>query len=213
MWLTPESNWKQRYAGWPAMKKLDYMDELMKSLAGKPPLHNPPFKVAEYHFLNLKLKTYYARKRKAYADSFLDFYDKDLRNLFSAPAGTEGAEKASIWLRRRRRSIVKAVSRWSSEHKFRIDQLLKKITARCDALGLRTSAPRDDARRGGHLCVHEPAARELTGRLFADCRVLADYRDPDVIRLGCSPLTTRFADVARATVAIAELRSGGVGIV
>jgi kynureninase len=43
--------------------------------------------------------------------------------------------------------------------------------------------------------------------LFSERKVLADYRDPDVIRLGCSPLTTRFTDVARATVAIAELRS------
>jgi kynureninase len=77
----------------------------------------------------------------------------------------------------------------------------------CDALGLRTSAPRDDTRRGGHICVHEPCARELTRRLFTERRVLADYRDPDVIRLGCSPLTTRFADVARATIAIAELSS------
>ena len=76
----------------------------------------------------------------------------------------------------------------------------------CDALGLRTSAPRDDARRGGHICVHEPGARELTRRLFEECKVLADYRDPDVIRLGCSPLTTQFADVARATIAIAQLR-------
>ncbi len=32
----------------------------------------------------------------------------------------------------------------------------------CDALGLRTSTPRDDARRGGHICVHEPDARALT---------------------------------------------------
>ena len=76
----------------------------------------------------------------------------------------------------------------------------------CDALGLRTSAARDDDRRGGHICVHEPGARELTRRLFAEHRVLADYRDPDVIRLGCSPLTTRFADVARAAIAIAQLR-------
>jgi kynureninase len=77
----------------------------------------------------------------------------------------------------------------------------------CDLLGLRTSAPREDRRRGGHLCVHEPQARELTQRLFTERKVLADYRDPDVIRLGCSPLTTRFEDVARATIAIAELRS------
>ena len=75
----------------------------------------------------------------------------------------------------------------------------------CDALGLRTSAPRDDARRGGHLCVHDRAARELTPRLFSEHGVLADYRDPDVIRLGCSPLTTRFTDIARATIAIAAL--------
>jgi kynureninase len=77
----------------------------------------------------------------------------------------------------------------------------------CDALGLRTSAPRDDARRGGHICVHEPAARELTRRLFEDCKVLADFRQPDVIRLGCSPLTTRFSDIARATIGIARLRA------
>ena len=77
----------------------------------------------------------------------------------------------------------------------------------CDELGLRTSAPRDDGRRGGHICVHEPGARELTKRLFAERKVLADYRDPGVIRLGCSPLTTRFADVANATIAIAELKN------
>ena len=80
----------------------------------------------------------------------------------------------------------------------------------CDALGLRTSTPRDDDRRGGHICVHELEARTLTRRLFTERRVLADYRDPDVIRLGCSPLTTRFTDLARATIAIAELRTHGV---
>ena len=76
----------------------------------------------------------------------------------------------------------------------------------CDELGLRTSTPRDDARRGGHLCVHEPDAEALTRRLVDERNVLADFREPDVVRLGCSPLTTRFTDVARATLAIAALR-------
>ena len=75
----------------------------------------------------------------------------------------------------------------------------------CDALGLATSTPRDDQRRGGHLCVNHPDARRLVPLLDADHKVLADFREPDVIRLGCSPLTTRFSDVARAAVAIAEL--------
>jgi kynureninase len=75
----------------------------------------------------------------------------------------------------------------------------------CDALGLATSTPRDDQRRGGHLCVNHPDARRLVPLLDADHKVLADFREPDVIRLGCSPLTTRFSDIARAAVAVAEL--------
>ncbi len=75
----------------------------------------------------------------------------------------------------------------------------------CDALGLATTTPRDDHRRGGHLCINHPDAREVTTRLDTEHGVLADFREPDVIRLGCSPLTTRFTDVARATLAVAEL--------
>jgi kynureninase len=76
----------------------------------------------------------------------------------------------------------------------------------CDELALRTSTPRDDDRRGGHLCVHEPEAESLVERLAVERNVLADFRNPDVVRLGCSPLTTRFSDVARAALAVAELR-------
>ncbi len=38
VWLTPRSNWRKRYAGWPALKKLEYVDELMAEIAGKKPL-------------------------------------------------------------------------------------------------------------------------------------------------------------------------------
>ena len=30
VWLRPRSNWRTRYAGWPALKKLEYVDELME---------------------------------------------------------------------------------------------------------------------------------------------------------------------------------------
>jgi kynureninase len=64
----------------------------------------------------------------------------------------------------------------------------------CDELDLRTSTPRDPARRGGHIAVHHPNAEHLVAKL-ADHRVITDYRDPDIIRIGCSPLTTRYTDV------------------
>ena len=75
----------------------------------------------------------------------------------------------------------------------------------CDELGLSSATPRDDARRGGHVCVNHPDAKRITRSLAEERQVLADFREPDVIRLGLSPLTTLFADVARATVAVAEI--------
>ena len=35
VWLTPGSNWRERYAGWPALRKLEYVDELMRGIAGQ----------------------------------------------------------------------------------------------------------------------------------------------------------------------------------
>jgi kynureninase len=61
-------------------------------------------------------------------------------------------------------------------------------------LGCSVGSPREAARRGSHVALVHPDARTLTQRLIAD-GVIPDFRTPDVIRLGLSPLTTRFTDV------------------
>jgi hypothetical protein len=132
VWLTPEFDWRNNYAGWPALRKMEYVDELMRSLAGRPPVHTPEYRVADYDCLNVKLKTYYARKRKLNEDTYPDFYDADLRQLFGAPAGI----KAGAYLRRRRRRLLNAVCQWTNEKKFSVNQLLARLTSRCDELGL-----------------------------------------------------------------------------
>ena len=135
VWLTPGLDWRKRYTGWIALQKLEYVDELMRSLAGKPPVRMPPYRVADYDCLNLKLKTYYARKRKLYEDTYPDFYDADLRELFAAPAGP-GRIKASSYLNRRRRRLLNSVCQWTNEKKFRVNELLARLIKRCDQLGL-----------------------------------------------------------------------------
>src|SRR5213082_528959 len=138
VWLTPGFDWRARYHGWKALQKLEYVDELMRSLAGQPPVHTLHYRVADYDCLNVKLKTYYARKRKLNEDAYPDFYDADLRQLFAAPAGI----KASAYLRRRRRRLLNAVFQWTNEKKFPVNELLARLTHRCDELGLRV--PNDD---------------------------------------------------------------------
>jgi len=64
-----------------------------------------------------------------------------------------------------------------------------------DDLGLRSSTPRDAHRRGCHVAVHHADAANLVDRLTREHKVIADVRPPDIVRLGLSPLTTRFTDV------------------
>jgi kynureninase len=61
-------------------------------------------------------------------------------------------------------------------------------------LGCSLGSPRAARRRGSHVALVHPEARTLAQRLIDD-GVVVDFRTPDVIRLGLSPLTTRFVDV------------------
>ena len=61
-------------------------------------------------------------------------------------------------------------------------------------LGIRMGSPRNSARRGAHVALVHPQARRLC-RLLIEHEVIVDYRPPDTIRLGLSPLTTSFTEV------------------
>ena len=74
----------------------------------------------------------------------------------------------------------------------------------CDQLGLTTCTPRDPARRGGHVSVVHPDARARAAQLVEHA-VIPDFREPDIVRLGMSPLTTRFADVFDGLTTLARL--------
>jgi kynureninase len=71
-------------------------------------------------------------------------------------------------------------------------------------LGCSLGSPRDPARRGAHISIRHPDARRLTRELIAR-KVLPDFRAPDSIRIGLSPLTTSFEDVHRGLSALRAL--------
>lgn len=72
------------------------------------------------------------------------------------------------------------------------------------SLGLRTTTARPPGSSGGHVSVIHPDAVELQHRL-AGRRIIVDKRDPDVLRLGLSPLTTRYVDVHTALTTLRDL--------
>ncbi len=71
-------------------------------------------------------------------------------------------------------------------------------------LGCTLGSPRDPTRRGNHISIHHPDARRLTAQLI-ERAVIPDFRAPDSIRIGLSPLTTSFQEVRRGLEALRAL--------
>ena len=70
-------------------------------------------------------------------------------------------------------------------------------------LGVRVATPRDPDRRGSHVTVTHPRFRDVVGRLW-ERDVLPDFRSPDGLRIGLSPLSTSFEETHRGVAAIAD---------
>jgi kynureninase len=75
-----------------------------------------------------------------------------------------------------------------------------------DQFGLDTVTPREADRRGGHVAIRRADARALHAAL-AERKVVIDRRDPDILRFGMSPLTTRYVDVFDAFDTLSRLVS------
>jgi kynureninase len=74
--------------------------------------------------------------------------------------------------------------------------------------GVKLATPRDPELRGSHITVDHPAFREVTAALW-EKDVIPDFRAPQGIRIGLSPLSTDFAEVHRGMDAIRALLPAG----
>jgi kynureninase len=74
------------------------------------------------------------------------------------------------------------------------DLLIRLVDERCAGQGLEVASPRDAARRGSQVSLRHPRAGEVA-RLLAARGVVTDFRPPDLVRVGLTPLYTRYVDL------------------
>jgi hypothetical protein len=146
VWLDPQSRWRERYAGWPALRKLEYMDELMTELAGMSPAVKTKEEVDPLSELQQTLRDHYDQKRRHYGLTHPHFYDADLRRLFSAEARHARNLPAAAFLMRIRRDVRRQVADWTGEYQYTIDQVLQRMIDRCRALKLRLAGSERQAK-------------------------------------------------------------------
>jgi hypothetical protein len=137
VWLSSREAWRKRYRGWPALRKLECVDELMGEVAESRPEVTSRARPHSLRQLRHTLAEHYAQRRSAFDMKFPATYDRDLARLFSSNPRHRHREAASAFIRRNRRELRELVSRWTGEYQFTLDAVLSDMIGRCRELNLR----------------------------------------------------------------------------
>jgi hypothetical protein len=136
VWLTPRSGWRKRYADWPALAKLEYVDRLMGELPGMRRRRRERERPEAIGGLPTTLGEYYAHKRARYLRDRSKAFDQDLRRLFQRREPNDERQRADRFLRAVAPRLRRAVARWTGEFQYTVDRVLREVIARARTLDL-----------------------------------------------------------------------------
>ena len=147
VWLDPETDWRRDYEGWPARRKLAYMDRLMREVRGLRPSVRSKRTVQPISSLRRTLRQHYEERRTHHGVEHPSSHDAALQRFFSAPR-RPGAPtiKAEQLVRDLGVDARRIVGRWTGARQYVIETIIEAMAARCRHLRLRTALPLDRAR-------------------------------------------------------------------
>jgi kynureninase len=88
------------------------------------------------------------------------------------------------------------------------DAFIALVEDRCAGLGLTLASSREGARRGAHVVFAHAEAYAVMQALI-DRGVIGDFRAPDILRFGLTPLYLRFVDVFDAVEILRDILATG----
>jgi hypothetical protein len=139
VWLAPGSQWRRRYRDWPALRKLECVDELMTGVAHQTPVVRSRRRVAPLRSLDKTLRQHYEERRNRYEVGYRDCYDLGLERLFASAARGSSLPAAASFLRHRAHELRELAGIGSPEHDYAARIVLKDLITRCRELDLRVS--------------------------------------------------------------------------
>jgi len=122
------------------LAKLEYVDELMREIAGTAPSKADKSEVEPLSELRRTLAEHYEEKQKYFAWDWPANYDQDLRRIFSDEPQHAGAP-ATRFLRRVRAHLRTRIADGTGVHAYAVEQLLRQMIARAQKLELRVIEP------------------------------------------------------------------------
>jgi hypothetical protein len=135
VWLTPKSGWRQRYRNWPVIRKLLYVDRLMKDIRREIPESRSSRRLLPVDRMNLTLAEHFGKKAERFRRDARGYVDDSLHDAFPASRG-QVLRPAAALFRRYRERLVERVVHWSVLTPAEAETLVRKLEARAAALKL-----------------------------------------------------------------------------
>ena len=154
VWLTPGSDWRRKYKGWPALKKLEYVDRIGRELADAPPRKALEVAVRELPVEEIAttIEQFYKEHQQDEEAALNDLVpDAELEDIFPPRKGGE-TRAAALFLQDYRKSIIDKVTYWTGVRRPVIKKLLEVIVRRAKELELCV-----DTRREPHYLIETVA--------------------------------------------------------
>lgn len=136
VWLTPRSDWRRRYLHWPVLRKLKYIDRLMREVKRQKPKNLRRKMVLAVDRMHWTLAEHYGKKAGAFRRAARGYVDDRLREVFP-PSRADVLLPAVELFRRRRMELLERIIRWSSLDGREAETILRKLESRSNSLDLR----------------------------------------------------------------------------
>ena len=137
VWLTPRSNWRKRYKGWGAMKKLLYMDRMGRKLAGSDPVVAHGDTDITVDEMDVTVGEFYQRALKHELTPDELPLETDLRDIFIvSKRRRKNVRPAVELLRENRKILIDKVNYWTGVQRPLVKKLVEAIETKVSDLGL-----------------------------------------------------------------------------
>jgi len=138
VWLTPRSNWRRRYKGWGAMKKLLYMDRIGRKLGDADPVVAHGDTDITVDEMDVTVGEFYQRALDQQLTPGELPLDTDLRDIFNVSKRRWNNVRPAVdLLRENRKVLVDKVNYWTGVQRPLVKKLVETIEAKVNELGLR----------------------------------------------------------------------------
>jgi hypothetical protein len=152
VWLAPQSRWPKAYEGWPALKKLERVDAMVRDVGDLDPFVSSNDRPESLPKQRVTLREFYRKKKASYPLAGWRF-DRELKLVFAPADSTPRRDLASTFLLRERVPLRAKVSSLTGQYRYLVDQVLQVMVQRCRELDLRVARPRPEARLGAAVLM------------------------------------------------------------